>query len=324
MADNEISYSFSQNASTSVTQSAEDGSKVQSTQNDTGIQNTLEPGQRLKEATKDVPLEKKAPEADATGGAKGAEGSDTGTASDAADAVVPAEGDVTPAPDDFKADDPENVAAWDKVYRTEDGADFNITRFQQEASANLKDGKTELNANTYAYLAAKGIGRGTVDAYIADRLNALAYQEHSAAASEQQLFTTAHKVGSEVGATADGPVLLDEAIGWAAGVYTDAQKARYEKAISSTDKDERDEAVETLILRYSRTDAFKAAEQERSKASRPREPKRDATNNQGKPGAAAAVQAFENRQAWRDARKAAGNDKAKLLEVDARARASGF
>ena len=217
----------------------------------------------------------------------------------------------------FNAEDPENVEQWNKEYLREGGA-LNIDRLSQEFWRNIgKDGEG-LNEATYDFLASKGISKEDVK-----KLEATAINERDASSTN-----SVSKHDMELFTVAGGPDELKAALEWGKkGGYSEDQRKKFDKITSGKDLESKKEAVELLMARYQKSDAYKerqaAAAEEAEKASRPTEQRRDATNGRGKPGGNTA-KPFADRKEWSQARKAAGDNIEKLREVDRRARASGF
>lgn len=209
---------------------------------------------------------------------------------------------------EFDAASEEIVKAYNSTYKDE-GGNLLIDRFGLELDRNIqRDGKAELNPGTYSYLETLGIPRSLVDGQIAMRENSAAWQKVQAEKDDLALFDLA-----------GGPEALNAAKEWATkGGYTEAQQKRHEDALKSTDKAVREEAVELLMTRYSKANPPKEENEEERI-----EPKRDATKNGSKPSGVS-VKPFANRQEWREARAAAGDNLAALREVDRRARVSKF
>jgi hypothetical protein len=257
----------------------------------------------------------------------GTDGGDQEKAPEGGEAAVADAGTGEPvplnAPSEFNPEDTENVAAWSKEYLTEDG-EYNTERFAKELDANLskEGGKPELNAATYDFMKSRGVSRATLDTIIANELNARAQRDTSARESDAKLFETAGKV---LDTKLDGADILNEAVRWGETNYTKDQRERYMKALDGTQA-EKEEAVELLLNRYGKTEAFKAAESARREAEREStrrtEPLRDVTA-QGT-NLARGAKPFASPQEWRDARKAAGDNHEAQKAVYARAQASGF
>lgn len=222
----------------------------------------------------------------------------------------------------FDPADPENTAAWDEEYGFKDGEFNSLERFQKEFSRNMASGKQELDENTYAYLKSRGIGRAMVDQYAADRLNALAYQEGNAEKADMEVFTHA---GSVLETSATGPDILKEALGWAKGSYTEKQQSAFDAVMDKSDLDARKEAVELLLVRYGKTEAFQKAEAARKAASKPTEQRRDATKGRGTPNASPA-KPFASLAEYRAERTKAEDrgDMEALKRINERRKASKF
>lgn len=245
----------------------------------------------------------------ASGEPSGAEeGDEGGTDAGGDDGKVEAEPITLEDLPDYDAANEETVAAYKAQFTTEDGQ-LNLDRIGLEADRNLqRDGKAELNPGTYAYLEALAPGiitRSLIDGQLAMRENAAAHGETLRKAEDAKLFDVA-----------GGPERLSAAKEWAkAGGMTEAQIARHEAALKSTNYEDRAEAVELLMTRYDK--ANPKVEPRRDT------PIRDATNGQGKPSTPS-VQPFASKEEWRKARKESGGNMALLREIDKRARASGF
>ena len=154
------------------------------------------------------------------------------------------------------------------------------------------------------------------------KLEATALNERDSATS------SVSKHDMELFTVAGGPDELKAALEWGKkGGYTEEQRKKFDKITAGKDLESKKEAVELLMARYQKSDAYKelqAAEADRVEAeSRPTEQKRDATKGRGAPSGNTA-KPFADRKEWSAARKAAGDDIVKLREVDRRARASGF
>ncbi|MBD9542213.1 hypothetical protein IB276_22470 [Ensifer sp. ENS04] len=208
-------------------------------------------------------------------------------------------GEDTVLPEAFNADDPETVAAFEQAY-LKDG-ELNEDALSAEYFANVEKGQDGLNEATYEFLKSKGISKAT-----AKRVEALLVNEADAAknSSKQQDFALFEVAG--------GSDSLKDMLKWGKdGGYSADQQKRFNDVMKGTDLEAKKEAVELLKSRFSASDA-----------SRPTQPKRDATKGNGKPSNA--VKPFANRTEWREARRAAGDNREALRKVDARAKASGF
>ena len=212
----------------------------------------------------------------------------------------------------FNAEDPANVEQWNKEYLREGGA-LNIDRLSQEFWRNIgKDGEG-LNEATYDFLASKGISKEDVKKLEATAINERDAAVGSVSKHDMELFTVA-----------GGPDELKAALEWGKqGGYTEDQRKKFDKITSGKDLESKKEAVELLMARYQKSDAYKARQAEVADAGRPTEQKRDATKGRGTPSGNSA-KPFASRKEGSQARKAAGDDMQKLREVDRRARASGF
>lgn len=211
----------------------------------------------------------------------------------------------------FDPEDPENLEAWNKEYVKEDGF-LNIDRISAEFWRNVDGGGEGLNEATYEFLASKGISKEDAKKYEAMAINDRDFQSSSVSAHDQELFTVA-----------GNPDSLRSALDWGkAGAYSEDQRKKFDKIMQGKDLDAKKEAVELLMARYEKSDDFKKKQEETRKANKPTDQRRDATKGQGTPKGDA--KPFKDRAEWRAARKAAGDDSAKLRLVDARAKVSGF
>jgi hypothetical protein len=211
----------------------------------------------------------------------------------------------------FDPEDPENLEAWNKEYVKEDGF-LNIDRISSEFWRNVDGGGEGLNEATYEFLASKGISKEDAKKYEAMAINDRDFQKSSVSAHDQELFTVA-----------GGPDTLRLALDWGKeGAYSEDQRKKFDKIMQGKDLDAKKEAVELLIARFQKSDAFKAKQEADRKANKPTDQRRDATKGQGTPKGD--VKPFKDRAEWRAARKAAGDDTTKLRLVDARAKVSSF
>jgi len=211
----------------------------------------------------------------------------------------------------FDPADAENVAAWEKEY-VKDGS-LNLEQLSKVFWKSVDDGKPGFNDATYEFLKSKGISKADVKRFEAMGLNDAAFQKDSMAKHDDELFDLA---GSQD--------LLNEALMWAkeSGAYNEQRQAAFNKTMTSTDLDAKKEAVELLMVRYQKTDAFKAAEAKRHQNAKPKQPQRDATKSQGRPNPT--LKPYANVAEWRQARKEAKGDITKLREIDARRKVSNF
>lgn len=229
------------------------------------------------------------PEADAEGEGDG----DDTTTSDDDGAEPPAE-----LPE-FKADDPEVVAVFDKTFRNAEGKlnmDALSTQWWGNAAA-AEDGKGHLTEDTYAYLDSLGIPKDMVNQAEAG-LQALNTQ------NTQALYSRA-----------GGKANLDAAIAWAATgdkpAYTKAQQEAFNAAIDAGGEKAQD-AIDLLMSRKDKA------------ASRNPSPRKTAGEHasQGGAGEGAKTEVFATREEWLAARKEAGRDNNKQAAVSRKFRAS--
>lgn len=164
----------------------------------------------------------------------------------------------------------ETVKAYDAKYTMQDEAGdtvINLNAFNDELAANLKDGKTDLNPGSRAYL--KKVF-GISDGMINNHLRNLEAQAESYDASIRSKFD------------------YDGAIEWVKTGYSDAQKASYNAALKdyqkTGDHSKLDEQLELLQLRFETANpaAKKGATKEtapgqRFRDRRPSSPEKQAT-----------------------------------------------
>lgn len=135
---------------------------------------------------------------------------------------------------EWKADDPEVAAKFDERYFGKDGTELNVSALSDEVAANLakEDGKPVLNEGTYGWLRDRmGVSKEAVDRIIAGQV-ALRTQNEDA-------------FYGVVG----GKDLYAQKLEWAKGVYTPAQKERFNAAIAAGGE-EAQEALELLNTRW--------------------------------------------------------------------------
>lgn len=200
---------------------------------------------------------------------------------------------------EFKADDPEVVAVFDKTFRNAEGK-LNMEALSSQwwgNAAAAEDGKGHLTEDTYAYLDSLGIPKDMVN---------------QAEAGLQALNTqTTQALYSRAGGKAN----LDAAIAWAATgdkpAYTPAQQAAFNAAIDAGGEKAQD-AIDLLMSRKEKA------------ASRSPSPRKTAGElaSQGKGGADAKAETFETREDWLAARKEAGRDTNKQAAVSRKFRNS--
>lgn len=297
MSSNEINYSMGSDARTEASIST-DGVEVSSGTTKGYTNEVDESGNRAAVVEDGVP--EGATDADELGNEDGpdepSEGGDDGEVTDI---------------ESYDPEDPENVEAWNKEYHREDGS-LNIDRISSEFWRNIDRGDEGLNEATYEFLASKGISRADAKRYEAMAINDRDSQKASVEAHDQKLFTLA-----------GGPEALRSALDWGkGGGYSDSQRAKFDAIMNGSDMEAKEEAIELLMGRYTKSDVGLAAEEAAKDQAKPKAPLRDATKGQG--GGRPAAKPFKDRSEWRAARREAGDDKAKLRQVDARAKASGF
>jgi hypothetical protein len=184
---------------------------------------------------------------------------------------------------EFKADDPESVAAYEATYFAEDGK-LNTDKLSQEFWANAAKGEEGgLNDGTYAYLEHRlGITKDAVK----DIEAALV------AKSEAATNALYERVGSKDDIAA--------AIAWGkGGGYNDEQRKRFNEAMNSKDPQVQEEALEVLMARFGKSGAKTQAPKP---TERPAKPTRTVTGASGAAGAEGYASEADYRKAFRDAR----------------------
>jgi hypothetical protein len=228
------------------------------------------------------------------------------------DAALPKEPPAPPLEDlgEYKADDPAIVAKFDERFFTADA------KLNKDAlSAEFWGNENKLKDSTYAYLS----DRLGVTQELVKEIEAGLVLKHTQDASGAT--TAAH-------AAAGGKEAYEAAIAWGlAGGYTEAQRARFDEAITKRAEGWED-AVVALVSRHQA--ATGGGRKMPNLLGRRSTPARDATN-ESKPGVApggpatpAAVEPFASRADWMTALKEAGNDPRKNAAVRARLRVSPF
>lgn len=289
----DVEYSISSDQQTSVMMG--DGAAEVVTTSTKGLETEVEDGvarRRAQEADQGDGDGADTPDADVSEDDLGDDGAEeTGDESGDSEAVE--------LPETFEADNPETVAAFEKAY-LKDG-ELNEEALSAEYFANVEKGQDGLNEATYEFLKSKGVPKATAKRVEALLVNEADAQKNSAKQQDFALFEAA-----------GGSDALKDMLEWGKkGGYSESQQKRFNEIMKGTDLEAKQEAVELLKSRFSASDA-----------SKPTTPKRDATKGNGKPSNA--VKPFANKQEWRAARKAAGENVEALRKVDARARASGF
>lgn len=240
----------------------------------------------LKEKPEDVSQDADGPDADDKSGA--AEGDAPSE---------PAEGDGDEGGDEdankaeelgaFDPEDADSVAKYDAAYLKDGQLDLEGA-LTAKFWANKEAGKEGLDDGDYAYLATKGISKGTVKA-----IEAMAETNKEAAKSsvekqDLELFTIAADDKGE-----NGPKRLQDALKWGKdGAYNADQQKRFNEVMNGKDFEAKKEAVELLINRWAKANP----------PPRPSLPGRDATKGQGK--TAPSVKPFASRKEADAARKA--------------------
>lgn len=203
-------------------------------------------------------------------------------------------------PDEFKADDPEVIAQFDKALKTEDGKlkmDALSAQWWANAQAN-PDGNGHLTDATYDYLDSLGIPREMVQA---------------AEAGQQALSTQAVQ---NVYAAAGGKANYDAALGWAAKgdkpAYTEGQREAFNRAIDKGGETAKD-AIDLLMSRYEKASGTTRTSPGKSAGEH---------GNAGGGKGPDKTETFKSRDEWLAARKDAGRDVNKQAAVSRRYRNS--
>ncbi len=200
-------------------------------------------------------------------------------------------------PDEFKADDPEVVAQFDKAFKDENGK-LNLVALSTQWWANAQaseDGKGHLTPATYDYLDSLGIPPELVKQVEAN-------QQAANATAAQNLY-----------ARAGGKANLDAAIAWAVkdGSYNETQKAAFNRAIAAGGNTAED-AIDLLMSRHEKATKRNSTSPRKS------------AGEQASAGEASGAEAdvFSTREEWLAARKEAGRDTTKQQAVSAKFRRS--
>lgn len=218
------------------------------------------------------------------------------------DEKVEGDEDDTPPAElpEFKADDPEVIAVYDKTFKSADGK-LNMEALSREWWGNAQaaeDGVGHLSEGAYAYLDHLGIPKEMVQ---------------SAEAGQQALNTQSTQVLYN---RAGGKANLDAAIAWAANgdkpAYTDAQQAAFNAAIAAGGEKAQD-AIDLLMSRHEKASGRRTSPQKSAGE--------HGTQGQGSNGGSKA-DTFANRDEWITARKEAGRDVNKQAAVSRRFRNS--
>lgn len=207
-------------------------------------------------------------------------------------------------PDEFKSDDPEAVATFDKALKTPDGK-LKMDALSAQWWANAQaaaDGQGHLTESTYGYLDSLGIPPEMVKA---------------AEAGQQALNTQSQQV---LYSRAGGKVNLDAALKWGGpkdkggdGGYNDAQQKSFNDAMSAGGI-KAQEAVDLLMSRHEKATNTRVS---------PRKSAADNANGgTGGDDGEGRADVFKTRQDWLDARKEAGRDQSKQAAVSAKYRRS--
>jgi hypothetical protein len=251
---------------------------------------------------------------------EGDEGEGDGEEGEGADKEQP-EGEVKEAPvgdlGEFKADDEEVVKKFDEHFFSEDGTQLQTARLTAELEANLKAGVTDINKGSREYLKHRfGISDEFISAHIQ---GVLASKE----LGDQRFY-----------ATVGGKDAYEAMKTWGSANYTADQKARFNAAMEKGGEAAA-EQIELLQNRYAKANP-KAGEKRQeggvgekpstiinkgAPGRRAASPQRSATANaQSAPG----VEGFGSELEYREAMKAAGENKAEVEKVRKRLRASSF
>jgi hypothetical protein len=218
-------------------------------------------------------------------------------------------GDAEDALADFDPDNEEVVSAYDARYSKDDGT-FNEETLSKEFWANQEAGNEGLNEGTYAWLAKRGISKE-----FARQVEAALVTQHQA---------NVNKVSKDDMALFDlagGPENLKAALDWGkTGGYDKAAQDRFNKVMAGKDTEAKKEAVELLLSRHGKVRATQDAKDE---ADARKTPRRDATA-QSAPAARTTVQPYKDKAAWREAKRAAGDNHEALREVARRRAVSRF
>lgn len=289
----QIEYAISGNTQTKV--SMGDGETVVETTDTNGYEQEVESGVSRRKA------QELAEGSDETEGPDDADtGSDVDGAGEGEDGDDDNADDLPSVPDAFDPEDAENVEAFTKAYVDADG-NLNEATLSAEFWKNKEGGNEGLNEATYDFLKSKGISKSMAKSVEAALVNKHDAEKSSLAAHDLKIMDAA-----------DGPDALSQMLEWGKkGGYSKSQIANFNKIMDGTDLDAKLDAIELLKGRFAKSDD-----------SKPTTPKRDATKGQGKPRPGA--QPFKNKAEWRQARRDAAEDPAKLRAIDARAKASGF
>lgn len=182
---------------------------------------------------------------------------------------------------EFKADDPESVAAYEATYYNEDGT-LNTEKLSAEFwnNAGKGDARGELNGGTYAYLEHRlGISKDAV--------------KDIEAALVARVDAEANKLFERVGPKAD----IEAAIAWGkGGGYTEAQRSRFNAAMQSSDPEVQEEALTALMARFS-----KSGEKKTEEPTPQAKPKRSVTGSAGSSGGEGYASETDYRKAFREA-----------------------
>lgn len=208
------------------------------------------------------------------------------------------EEEVPAAPEEFNE---ENVAEWDALYVDQESGELNIQALSQRFWKDVEGGAEDMSDAQYAYLASKGFPKDLVKDYVAKSLN----EKSSGGAKET---TNQNAVFAHVGDTDS----LGAALQWGReGGYDEAAQKRFNKVMNSGTPEEAKDAADILMARYAR------ANPKPKENPKPAVPKRDATKGQGRPNPTQ-VKPFGSIKEFSDARKAAGGNQAKMLEISNR------
>lgn len=203
-------------------------------------------------------------------------------------------------PDEFKADDPETVAAFDKALRNADGK-LNMDALSAQWWANAQaheKGEGALTQSTYDYLDSLGIPPEMVKA-------AEAGQQALNTQSVQSLYTAA-----------GGKANYDTAIAWASKgdkpAYTPAQKDAFNRALDKGGETAKD-AIDLLMSRHEKATSGKHTSPGKTAGEHA---------NGGGSDEVHGADVFGSREEWIKARQEAGRDSTKQQAVSDKYRRS--
>ena len=178
---------------------------------------------------------------DAAAPAEGAEGDAAEEGADAApEPEAPSEGSAEPL-GEWKADDPEVAAKYEARYFTKEGK-LNLQSVTTEFWSNAKEGKPgTLHEDTYKFLE-----------------DTLGVTKDAAKAIEAGLVAQQAQDNSKFWQRVGGKARYGAALEWGKSTYNEADKARFNKAITGGDLGARDDAIDALLARYDRANPSQA------------------------------------------------------------------